>query len=118
MGQMEQIFINYINGLDWPYIFSFLIIGYAINTEMAKHTLKKVIGTCAKTRYRIALLGLLYGTLLFYLRGMLLSDIEPLLHSFVFAIVFHKLILDSLVAYFKNKYTRFISKLDDEDKCK
>jgi hypothetical protein len=99
---MESIFqtlANYVVGLDWSYIMTFILSAYIINHSPVSNGISKVIQVKARTRYRIALVGLILGVVLFLLRGYTLDKVEVLLHSFAFALVFHKLILDGIFQY-------------------
>ena len=79
---------HYVSALDWTYILTFIIISYGVNNYRVKQGIQKATGVKTKTRYRVALIGLVYGTVLYFLRGYGLSDVETLLQSFVFAMVF------------------------------
>jgi len=87
---------QYVIGLDWSYIMTFIIIAYGINHYWIRKKLKKT-GLQSKTRYRIAIVGVLYGVALYFVRGYEIAQAEVLFQSFVFALVFHKLILESLL---------------------
>lgn len=88
---------DYISSLDWSYILTFIILCYGINHYKVRGSLQKSTGTQTRTRYRVILVGLVYGTAVFYLRGYALSQIENLFQSFIFALVFHKFIVEALV---------------------
>lgn len=88
---------NYISSLDWPYIITFIILCYGMNHYTLKSGLKKGTGTRLRTRYRVVIIGLIYGVALYFLRGYQPSHIENLFQSFVFALVFHKLIVEALL---------------------
>jgi hypothetical protein len=62
-----------------------------------KEELQKVTGTCTRTRYRVIIIGVIYGTAIYFIRGYKLNQVENLLQSFIFALVFHKFIIESLV---------------------
>ncbi|TPN85788.1 hypothetical protein [Aquimarina algicola] len=106
---METVFQNivgYINSLDWAYILTFILISYALNHY--KEIISKGLGINIRTRYLVLLVGVTYGIAMFFIRDYHLSQIEILLQSFVFAIVFHKLIIETLVE-------RFMLKKDKEE---
>ena len=105
-GIMQQILnqiTGYINGLDWSYIFTFIIIAYFLNQQKITGKLRKVTGICAKTRYRVAIIGVLYAILLYVIRGNDLTQIESLFTSFAFAMVFHKLVIDVVINFFAKR---------------
>lgn len=88
---------NYMTALDWQYIITFIIICYGINHYKIKEGLHKATGTQTRTRYRVIIIGVLYGTGLYFLRGYKLQQIENLFQSFIFALVFHKFIVEALL---------------------
>lgn len=94
---------NYMNGLDWKFIITFIIICYGINHYKIKEGLKKVTGTQTRTRYRVIIIGVIYAVALYFLRGYELQQIENLFQSFIFALVFHKFIVEALL-YWLVKY--------------
>jgi hypothetical protein len=88
---------NYMIALDWQYIITFIIICYGINHYKVKEGLQKATGTQTRTRYRVIIIGILYGTGLYFLRGYKLQQVENLFQSFIFALVFHKFIVEALL---------------------
>lgn len=88
---------NYMASLDWSYIITFIILCYGINHYTVKESLVVVTGTRTRTRYRVVLIGLLYGIAVYFLRGYSPGHIESLFQSFVFAMVFHKLIVEAFI---------------------
>lgn len=87
----------YMLSLDWAYILTFIIITYGINNFNVKAGLQQVTGTQTRTRYRVALVGIVYGCCLYVIRGYTLIKVESLFQSFVFALVFHKFIVEALI---------------------
>ncbi|MFY9308551.1 MAG: hypothetical protein WAQ28_05800 [Bacteroidia bacterium] len=88
---------NYMTSLDWPYIITFIIICYGLNHYKVKEGLQKVTGTHTRTRYRVIIVGVLYGAGLYFMRGYKLQQIENLFQSFIFALVFHKFMVEALL---------------------
>lgn len=111
---------NYMTALDWQYIITFIIICYGINHYKVKEGLQKATGTQTRTRYRVIIIGILYGTGLYFLRGYKLQQIENLFQSFIFALVFHKFIVEALLYWLaKHALPESISKhLLDEEQLK
>ncbi len=111
---------NYMTSLDWSYIITFIILCYGINHFKVKEGLQKATGTQTRTRYRVILIGLLYGIGLYFLRGYSIQHIENLFQSFVFALVFHKFIVEALLYWLvKHGLPESISKhLLDEEQLK
>lgn len=101
LHQVQQIgnpLILYMSNLDWSYILTFIIIAYAINTlwkKQKKNDSKKK----SHKRYRTALIGIVYAVVLFFIRGYELFKIETLFQSFVFALAFHKMIIEGIMHY-------------------
>ncbi len=94
---------TYMAALDWQYIITFIIICYGINHYKVKEGLQKATGTQTRTRYRVILIGIVYAVGLYFLRGYSREHIENLFQSFIFALVFHKFILEALM-YWLAKY--------------
>ncbi len=88
---------SYMTSLDWQYIITFIIICYGINHYKVKEGLQKATGTHTRTRYRVIIIGVVYAIGLYFLRGYKLQQIENLFQSFIFALVFHKFIVEALL---------------------
>jgi len=88
---------NYIESLDWGFIITFILIAYIINHSKVTTTIFGWLKVKCRTRYRVAFVGVLYGIVLYYLKGSSFEEADMLFQSFVFAMVFHKLIIDLLV---------------------
>lgn len=88
---------QYLNSLDWAYIITFILLAYAINNTKLVSWVAKMTKFKMATRYRVLFVGLLYGVLLFFIRGYAIFKIENLLQSFVFAMVFHKLLIEKII---------------------
>ena len=88
---------HYINSLDWAYIITFILLVYAVNYSKLLDWFYNTTKIKIQTRYRVLLVGLVYGIFLFFLRDYATDKIESLLQSFVFAMVFHKLIIDRVL---------------------
>ncbi len=89
----------YTSGLDWGYILTFIIMAYALNKMMESKIGCKWFPWKIPTRYRVAILGFLYAILIFFVRGYELAQVELVFQSFLFAIVFHKMILEGLIKF-------------------
>lgn len=97
MTEILAQFIKYVNGLDWSYIFTFIVITYGLNHYKATSFFYKVFKLKIATRYRVLIIGFVYGVALYFIRGYQLRMIESLLQSFAFALVFHKLLLEKFI---------------------
>lgn len=91
---------NYISNLDWAYIFTFILISYGFNSEYVIALFFKIFRFKIATRYRVLIIGVLYGTAIYFIRDYTVNNIEVLLQSFVFALVFHKLLVQKTIRYF------------------
>ncbi|EDP96543.1 hypothetical protein U8527_10535 [Kordia algicida OT-1] len=91
---------DYINSLDWAYIFTFILICYGCNSEYITGLFYKIFRFKIATRYRVLLIGVLYGITVYFIRDYSIGDVEVLLQSFVFALVFHKLLIQKVIRYF------------------
>lgn len=99
MIKILQHVSEYLNALDWTYIITFIIIAYGLNHYRAKGFFYEVFRLKIATRYRVFIIGLLYGSAVYLMRGYTLDKIECLLQSFAFALVFHKLLLEHLLEF-------------------
>ena len=94
---------SYITALDWSYIMTLIFIGSLFNHIKIRQSIVNKLGLKLSTRYRIVLIGLLIGLPLHFIRGYAIENVENLFHSFVFALVFHKLILDNIMRHVTGK---------------
>lgn len=97
MTDILKHLVDYLSSLDWAYIFTFIIIAFGLNQKPVTDWLADFTGIKVKTRYRVLIVGLIYGIIVYFIRDTMLHKIEMLLQSFVFALVFHKLILESVL---------------------
>lgn len=95
--------ISYVTTLDWSYILTFIVIAYGFNHFKVKEGIHRVTRIKSSTKYRVALIGLLYGVTLYFIRGYTLEKVECLFQSYVFAFVFHKLIIEGIMRFIGNK---------------
>lgn len=91
---------NYISKLDWAYICTFILISYGLNSEYVTGLFYKLFKFKIATRYRVLIIGVLYGIAIYFIRDYAITDIETLLQSFAFALVFHKLLVQKVIRYF------------------
>ncbi len=94
---------GYVTTLDWSYILTFIVIAYGFNHFKVKQSIKKVTRVSSRTKYRVAIIGLLYGIALYFIRGYSLDKVECLFKSYVFAFVFHKLIIEGIMRFIGKK---------------
>ena len=77
---------------------TFIFMAYGINHFRVRKTLQS-IGLNIRTRYRTALIGLCYGIVLYFVKDYRAAQAETLFQSFVFTLVFHKLLLEKLLLF-------------------
>ena len=94
---------GYVTALDWAYILTFIVIAYGFNHVKVKEGIKKVTRVKSRTKYRVAIIGLLYAVALYFIRGYTLEKVECLFQSYVFAFVFHKLIIEGIMRFVGKK---------------
>lgn len=94
---------GYVTTLDWSYILTFIVIAYGFNHFKVKEGIKKVTRVKSHTKYRVAIIGLVYGVALYFIRGYSLEKVECLFQSYVFAFVFHKLIIEGIMRFIGKK---------------
>ena len=92
---------GYVAGLDWSYILTFIIITIGINSYCLNRKNNPTIKT--RTRYRVALIGILYGATIFFTRSYSIKQAENLFQSFIFTLVFHKLIVEATLYWLVKK---------------
>jgi len=96
MNEILKQILNYISALDWAYILTFIILVQALVSFKLFEKISSLIKLPISKRYTVLFVGFIYGIFLYFLRDYDTSKIECLLQSFVFALVFHKLLLDKL----------------------
>lgn len=96
---LEQ-FTNFMNTLDWVYIFSFILITYVVQFYKVPELLGNALELRLPKKYQVVLIGLVYAIIVFFARGYDLTKIFCLSISFCFATVFHKFLLEVLVDRF------------------
>lgn len=100
--------LAYIEALDWQYILTFILLTYLLGHTSITSTVKKYLNLRLRKRYSVLLIGLGYGMLLWQIKAPTSSYAQQLFESFVFALVFHKLLIDLLV-------TRLLTKKPSND---
>lgn len=100
MGQM----IQYVISLDWSFIITFILMAYVLNQPNVKGFLYKVFKFRMKTRYRTLITGVIYGVILYFLRGRDPNQIEELFRALLFAMIFHKLMIEQVVNFFSKGF--------------
>jgi TRAP-type C4-dicarboxylate transport system permease small subunit len=113
MRKLEIALENYLDALDWPYIFTFMLIAYFLTDDKAANLLpsrfRKLVLKVSKT-IRVIIIGILYATALYFIRDYHgWTKIEGLIQSLVFAMVFYGAVMQSLI----DKIIAMTKKTDD-----
>ena len=97
---------QYITSLDWSYIITFILLAYGTNQPKVRGFFYKVFRFRLKTRYRTLIVGVIYGVILFFIRGKDTRQIEELFKALLFAMIFHKLMIDQIVNFFSGGFRK------------
>lgn len=95
---------GYLKGLDWNYILTFILFMHGLNNYRVLQGISRITRIKIKTRYRVLIVGAMYGGMVYFIRGYSLSQAETLFQSFVFAVVFHKMIAGGVLDYLEEKF--------------
>lgn len=93
--------MSYLVGLDWSFIVTFILLAYAINQPKTTALFTRLFKYRLRTRYRTLIVGVVYATTIFFLRGKALDQVELLFKSLLFAMIFHKLMIEQVVRLLK-----------------
>ncbi|WP_035085302.1 hypothetical protein [Aquimarina latercula] len=96
-------FTNFLNTLDWAYIFSFMLLTYVINYYKIPEFVGRGLGIKLRNRYQVLIIGCIYAVVVFCIRGYELSNVLCLFISFLFATAFYKFLLQVVVERFLPK---------------
>ncbi len=91
---IEQI-TEYLMSLDWSYILTLILIIYGISNLKFVKKIRENLSF--PQRYQVLIIGILYAVIIFLVRGYSIEKVENIFQSFVFTLVFHKLIVDKLI---------------------
>ncbi|MEM9884339.1 MAG: hypothetical protein AAF849_00485 [Bacteroidota bacterium] len=95
---LGQQVLDYVINLDWKFIVSFILLAYGIRILTGKSNKVKI-----PTRYLVAIVGTIYGVALSLIQGYSTQYALVIFQSFVFAFVFHKLLIDKVVDFVNDK---------------
>jgi len=87
--------------LEWLYIFSFILLGMAVEQLPQINSLRFLYRI--KKRFRIAIIGLIYAPFYYYMSGLEEEQAGLLFASFLFTFVFHKLLVEAVIGFIQNK---------------
>ncbi|WP_025663280.1 hypothetical protein [Aquimarina megaterium] len=90
---MEK-YSEFLNALDWVYIFSFILITQAIKYYKLPEFIGNGTDIRLKNRVQVAIIGLVYGVIYFFVRDCELSQLLWIPVSFIFATGFHKFLFE------------------------
>ena len=85
---------QYLEGLDGPFMLTFIFLAYLFNTKISKRFFAKLFKVRIRKRNRTLLVGLTYVAFLVYSEGN--HRFFPLLKTLLFSMLFHKLVLEQL----------------------
>jgi len=108
MEQLIDILDKYVLSLDWVYIITLILISALLTND---NSLKKFgIKTPnwmlnIPKGWRVVTVGCVYGAFLYWLRDYHKQDVERMLQSLVFTLVFHQLIIKVAIDRFMNWLT-------------
>jgi hypothetical protein len=97
----------FLGQLKWEYIVGFIFMTYVygeVESQLNWLWIEQV-----KTRFKVAIIGLIYGVGFFYSKGLEQSDIPALLISYLFSFGFHKLLVDSFIGVIQGRIGSFKS---------
>lgn len=109
----EQIIKNvipYLDSLLWGYILSFILLCYAwqeIEKVVTWTWVDKI-----KKRFKVALIGIIYAPIHYFLWGLQKEQLGTLFISFLVSFAFHKLLIEVIILQVK----AIILKLDFKQK--
>jgi hypothetical protein len=92
-----KLILDYTLSLDWTFIISFILLAYGAIIIKRKEKWK------IQKRYLVGLVGLFYGAILSLIYQYNLQQVLLIFQSFVFAFVFHKLLIDHIVRFIVEK---------------
>lgn len=109
LNDILEIILNYFVSLDWVFILTFILLASIVTRDgyvsMFPRFLRKTMLNVSKT-WRVLVLGILYGSFLFWLRDYHGKEpLENLINSMVFALVFHGSIIRYVFSYIDRKLT-------------
>lgn len=99
--------LEYLSSLDWSYMITLIVLCYAFEQNKLKVKLHRWTRLQLATKYRVVVIGFFYGLFIYLIRGYSVGEIEVLLQSFVFAMVFHKVILKEVEKLILRQLDRF-----------
>jgi hypothetical protein len=97
----------FLGQLKWEYIVGFIFMTYVygeVESQLNWLWIEQV-----KTRFKVGIIGIIYGVVFFYAKGLEQSDIPALLISYLFSFGFHKLLVDSFIGVIQGRIGSFKS---------
>ena len=88
--------------LDWPFIVAFVLSGYFFLKLPIRAKIKQLCNVELRTRYWIALIGLLQGTIRSLALGFGGPELLTLIQSFLFAMMSYQLFLDAIIKWLEH----------------
>ena len=105
MEQIIDLISGYFTALDWTYICTLIIISHFItndkNVDMFRWKIKAIL-LAVPMIWRVFFIGFFYGMFIYWIRDYQgKTGIEVLVHSWLFAVVTHKMLLAKLAKKIK-----------------
>lgn len=105
--------IPFLNSLIWGYIITFILLCYGWQ-EIEKSLNRKWIYAIRK-RFKVAVIGLLYAIVHYFLWGLEKEQIGMLFSSFLVSFTFHKLLIELLVNNIKSFFSQKESQVKGDE---
>ena len=100
---MESLFVKitdeilgYLLKLDWSYILTLMLLIHLVNQKWITTRIVNTVKISWASKYRNALLGAVYAVVVYILRDYSPPMAESLFASFLFTLVFHKLVSEAI----------------------
>ena len=94
---------NYLGTLDWTYITTFTLLGYIFLRLPIRDWVQKRWSFKLRTRYWMAIIGFAHASIRAAALSMGGPELLTLFQSFVFAMIFYQLLLDSVVKWLERQ---------------
>jgi hypothetical protein len=108
--EIIDIIYTYLKSLDWFYIITLILLSSILVKDKRLSMIPEIpIKTAllnVRKGWRVVVIGIAYGTLLYWIRGLGKKDIELLIQSLIFALVFHELLIKSLIRVITSWYDK------------
>jgi len=101
MSEVLLQILPFLGGLEWVFITSFIVLSYGL--ELLEGAVKIKFLSKIKKRFKVALLGVLYAPVYYFLAGLIPSDLGLLALSYLVTFGFHKLLVEAVIGQLQQK---------------